>query len=290
VAAGDATIQLGRGAGIDGCKYPPKDKWPKWVYVSDLPWVKLFRQRASGELKIIEVAQRRKPAHTIDTKTAVIPSSTAPPRGSKVSHTEVTGVTCTAYTSSLNSVTTVPIFPAARVTFAKAAAQSPPSITRIQPSPQARAGGSDTDKMYTTIQAISQRLDAAEAENAQIKYEHAQTRKELRQLQQDSTNTQMVLNNLQHSVQSVQHQLSGFQIESRPSSRQPLEQTSLLMTHFQIPSKPGNSVADAWEDEDNPQVVSQLDSSTQLSAVNNTHKGLQGVVQRDKMTSFMDYG
>ena len=32
------------------------------------------------------------------------------------------------YTSSLNSLTTVPIFPAARVTFAKAA-QSPPSIT-----------------------------------------------------------------------------------------------------------------------------------------------------------------
>ena len=287
VAAGNATIQLGRGAGIDGCKYPPKDKWPKWVSVSDLPWMKLFRQRASGELKMTDVARRRKSAHTNNAyngKTAIIPSSTAPPRGRKVSHTGVIGVTSTTYTSSLNSVTTVPIFPAARVTFAKAAAQSPPSITLIQPSPQAGAGGSDTDKMYTTIQAISQRLDAAEAENAQTKYEHAQTRKELRQLQQDLTNTQMVVNNLQHSVESVQHQLSGFQIESRSSSRQQLEQTSLLMAYFKIPSKPGNSVADAWEDEDNPQVVSQLDSSTQISAVNNTHKGQGGVVQRDKMT------
>ena len=100
----------------------------------------------------------------------------------------------------------------------------------------------------------------------------------------------MVVNNLQHSVESVQHQLSGFQIESRSSSRQQLEQTNLLMAYFNIPSKPGNSVADAWEDEDNPQVVSQLDSSTQISAVNNTHKGQGGVVQRDKMTSSMDYG
>ena len=286
VAAGNATIQLGRGAGIDGCKYPPKDKWPKWVSVSDLPWMKLFRQRASGELKMTDAARRRKSAHTNNAyngKTASIPSSTAPPRGRKVSHTGVTGVTSTTYTSSLNSVTTVPIFPAARVTFAKAAAQSPPSITLIQPSPQAGAGGSDTDKMYTTIQAISQRLDAAEAENAQTKYEHAQTRKELRQLQQDSTNTQMVVNNLQH-------QLSVFQLESRSSSRQQLEQTNLLMAYFNIPSKPGNSVADAWEDEDNPKGGSQLDSSTQIPTVNNTHKGQGGVVQRDKMTSSMDYG
>ena len=293
VAVGNATIQLGRGAGIDGCKYPPKDKWPKWVPVSDLPWMKLFRQRASGELKMTDVARRRKSAHTSNAnngKTAGIPSCTAPPRGRKVSHTGVTGVTSTAYTSSLNSVTTVPIFPAARVTFAKAA-QSPPSITLIQPSPQAGAGGNDKDKMYTTIQAISQRLDAAEAENAQTKYEHAQTRKELRQLQQDSANTQMVVSKLQHSVQSVQHQLSGFQIESRSSSRQQLEQTSLLMAYFKIPIIPGNSVADAWEDDDNPQAGIQLNNSSQILAVyNNTHKGQGGVVQRDNMTSSMDHG
>ena len=101
----------------------------------------------------------------------------------------------------------------------------------------------------------------------------------------------MVVSKLQHSVQSVQHQLSGFQIESRSSSRQQLEQTSLLMAYFKIPIIPGNSVADAWEDDDNPQAGIELNNSSQILAVyNNTHKGQGGVVQRDNMTSSMDHG